>query len=93
VAAIPTAFFWGLDTYFLRAERLFRMLFNRVRRVDSGVEPFFMAATASTFIDGLNDDDRGKARYFDVARSITMWPLYGGLLIVAGVLAWILSLD
>ena len=32
VIAIPTIAFWGLDSYYLRQERLFRVLFEEARR-------------------------------------------------------------
>jgi hypothetical protein len=31
VAVLPVLMFWGLDAYFLRQERLFRKLYDRVR--------------------------------------------------------------
>lgn len=48
MALLPILVFWVLDTYFLRAERLFRALFNEVVKgsgTSAGVAPFFMAAT------------------------------------------------
>jgi hypothetical protein len=41
-ALIPVAAFWGLDAYFLRQERLFRCLYDAVRRSEPSVEPFLM---------------------------------------------------
>src|SRR6266511_2455864 len=35
-AFLPVAAFWGLDAYFLRQERLFRRLYDAVRRSDPG---------------------------------------------------------
>jgi len=32
IAALPVIFFWGLDAYYLRQERLFRRLYDIVRR-------------------------------------------------------------
>src|SRR4051812_14452070 len=49
VSVVPTVFFWNLDTYYLWAERLFRILYDDVRTSDS-VTPFFMAATSDDFI-------------------------------------------
>jgi hypothetical protein len=42
IGLMPVAVFWGLDAYFLRQERLFRALYDRVRRRDPAVEPFSM---------------------------------------------------
>src|SRR5689334_11923188 len=50
VSLMPAAAFWALDAYLLRAERLFRALFDEVRLSDTGVKPFWMAATSSAFV-------------------------------------------
>lgn len=42
IALLPITAFWGLDAYFLRQERLFRCLYNEVRRSGSAIEPFSM---------------------------------------------------
>lgn len=42
VALIPAVAFWGLDAYYLRQERLFRCLYNQVRRASGGHEPYSM---------------------------------------------------
>jgi hypothetical protein len=41
--------FWSLDTYYLWAERLFRRLYNEVRK-DAAPSPFFMGATSPDFV-------------------------------------------
>jgi hypothetical protein len=57
----PTLIFWVLDTYFLRSERLFRVLYNRVRTRGELHEPFFMGATSKDFISGLKKStDEGE---------------------------------
>ncbi len=53
---LPILAFWALDTYYLRAERLFRALFERVRSSGDLVEPFFMGATSETFTTGVAPD-------------------------------------
>jgi len=50
VSLMPTFGFWGLDAYFLRCERLFRHLYNRVRVGDDSIAPFYMSATGQTFV-------------------------------------------
>jgi hypothetical protein len=50
-----TLVFWMLDAFYLRAERLFRELFDRVRQNDPDVEPFFMAATGTEFVRMIGD--------------------------------------
>ncbi len=54
-ALLPILAFWSLDTYYLRTERLFRALYDRVRSAH-GVEPFFMGATSETFITTVAPD-------------------------------------
>jgi hypothetical protein len=46
---MPVIVFYGLDVYYLQAERLFRVLFDQVRNRDPNVEPFFMGATSPEF--------------------------------------------
>lgn len=40
----PALIFWGLDGYYLRQERLFRRLYDKVRTNPDSVEPFAMWA-------------------------------------------------
>ena len=44
VALIPTLAFWGLDSYYLRQERLFRELYDDVRKTtdEKAEDPFSM---------------------------------------------------
>ncbi len=44
VGMLPVIAFWGLNAYYLRAERQYRCLFDRVRRRDQAVEAFSMNA-------------------------------------------------
>lgn len=53
IALAPVLLFWWLDAYYLYAERLFRGLYEQVRRSDPKVEPFYMAATSKSFVDEL----------------------------------------
>lgn len=84
----PTLAFWGLDTCFLRSERLFRALFDRVRVVPTDVEPFFMGATGDAFVRSLRAGS-GKAPFswWSTVGRPTLVLLYGGLLASAGVIA------
>ena len=48
VALIPALAFWGLDAYYLRQERLFRALYDAVRKGEAGAGedgPFSMNTT------------------------------------------------
>ena len=42
LAYFPTFMFWALDAYFLRQERLFRKLYDHVRRSQDGASDFSM---------------------------------------------------
>lgn len=54
----PTTLFWLLDTTYLRSERLFRDLFDRVRRGASTEGAFFMGATAPKYVKRVREDAR-----------------------------------
>lgn len=49
VALGPSLLFWGVDAYFLQAERLYRELYKKVSRDPSKVEPFDMDASSADF--------------------------------------------
>lgn len=83
VSLLPLALFWGLDTYFLRAERLFRVLYDRVRSADQLAEPFAMHATGKTFLAALEGDERKAGSWSRTACSLTLLLLYGGLAVSA----------
>ncbi len=83
VSCIPTFVFWCLDTYFLRSERSFRLLYDHVIAVPQRVAPFFMSATSQTFISSLSPQDREKTSWWRSFVRPTMLVLYGGLLAAA----------
>lgn len=88
VSLLPTLLFWGLDTYFLRAERLFRVLYDHVRRPSSSVEPFLMAATSPTFVKALPlGRERDAASAWKTFKSTTLLIFYAGLVLSALVVA------
>jgi hypothetical protein len=60
IALLPILVFWGLDAYYLHTEWLFRELHKKVRDLEGGVEPFFMAATDDDFVRSLPEDARSK---------------------------------
>ncbi len=74
-AILPILIFWALDAYYLRSERLFRALYDRVREFDPSVEPFFMGATSETFAAKAADASSWPFRRFAVAA------VYGALLV------------
>jgi hypothetical protein len=81
VAFAPILIFWALDTYYLRAERLFRELFALVRK-QGDVQPFDMAATHGVLFDAMPDEAKSWAK--TAARGTVAW-LYV-LLLIATVL-------
>jgi hypothetical protein len=76
VAVLPIFAFWILDTYYLRAERLFRELYEQTRTDGSGYELFKMDATSESFIKGLNADRQHVARWWNTAWRPTLVWLY-----------------
>src|SRR5437764_6004444 len=68
---LPTLVFWGLDAYFLRAERLFRKLYGRVR-IGDDVPPFFMSATSLKFTKLLSEEERQELSWPRTALSPTL---------------------
>ena len=71
--------FWGLDAYFLRAERRFRRLGSRVQVFDSKVTPFFMGATSCDFFSELTVG-KWRLRWLGTFFSLTLLVFYGLLL-------------
>lgn len=87
VAILPAVLFWGLDTYYLRSERLFRVFYERVRLGAEEVEPFGMNATAPDFVSTLGGADAENADYWKTTRRPTLAVLYGGLVAAAVLVA------
>jgi hypothetical protein len=85
-SALPTVTFWGLDTYFLRCERLFRMLYKRVSDDNDEVAPFFMDAPSPTYIKGLSQEDRKEISWWRTLRRPTLLLFYGAILASAAVI-------
>jgi uncharacterized membrane protein len=92
VGTVPTLFFWLLDGYYLKSERLFRILYERVRSGASDVVPFGMDATSRAFAATLITEDERSTR----SLRKTLWRptiryLYLGLALSAGIVAIVLS--
>ncbi len=86
----PTLVFWGLDTYFLRAERLFRKLYGRVREGSADIAPFFMSATAPTFVNLLSKDERTELSWWNTLRRPSLIWFYLAILGAVAAIAFIL---
>ncbi len=70
IGFVPVLVFWGLDGYFLRQERLFRDLYNRVRRL------------SESDIDFSMDTSAFKRTWWSATCSITLIPFYGAMILV-----------
>lgn len=83
---LPVIAFYGLDVYFLQAERLFRVLFDQVRAANPNVEPFFMGATSDEFRGRITREGS------DVSWQATSWRptllVFYGALALAGLLVF-----
>lgn len=87
-ALIPITFFGALDMYYLRTERLFRALYERVRT--DFKDPFFMAATDKEFLKETPSDSESWWRAF---RGRTVLGFYGPLILAILVVVMILCSD
>lgn len=54
VAYIPVIVFWGLDAYYLLQERLYRVLYDKVRKTEEKDIDFSLSATSKEFGDNKN---------------------------------------
>jgi hypothetical protein len=75
VAFIATLAFWWLDAYFLRCERLFRLLYARVSDQDPSVPPFFMAATLPSFVQQAEKD----VKTWRIVARPALWRFYAAI--------------
>ena len=82
IGIVPVLLFWGLDSYFLWQERLFRALYDHVRRLENHAVDFSMDTRA--FRTGWN------RTWLGAALSITLILFYGAL-IAAIVIAVVVS--
>ena len=73
LAIIPTLFFWGLDGVYLRQEKLFRKLYDKVRILEEEAIDFSMETSE------VNKDVEG---WFSICRSKTILPFYLPILVV-----------
>ena len=76
VALLPVLFFWGLDGYFLRRERLFRALYDRVRTIEEDSIDFAMD------VSGLGKS--WKLGWIGATFSSTLILFYGALSVSEG---------
>ena len=70
IGLIPVVVFWGLDGYFLWQERLFRELYDKVRKGDDSVTEFSMKTNGS------------ESTWVKAVFSVTLVPFYMVLTII-----------
>jgi hypothetical protein len=93
VSMVPTLMFWGLDTYFLRSERLFRLFYERARSMNGEYVPFGMDGTGTAFVASLVGPDRAVADWRRTAWRPTVRWLYLALIVAALAVAALASQD
>lgn len=54
VAYVPVIVFWGLDAYYLLQERLYRSLYDKVRKTEEDKIDFSLKATTEDFKNNKN---------------------------------------
>lgn len=80
VAYIPIVVFWGLDSYYLLQERLYRSLYEKVRKLNEGKIDFSMNANLQEFKEGKNT-------FFDCIFSKTeLWFYLPLAIVTAGII-------
>ncbi len=75
VALLPALIFWLLDAYYLWQERKFRGLYNDVAGVTKDPQLALFAMRPDLYTGG-------KYRYRNVLTSITIMPLYLGVIVI-----------
>jgi hypothetical protein len=83
IGVLPVLMFWGMDAYFLYAERLFRALYDQVRRSNEDVKPFYMGATSSDFAKILQVGGVSGITFRDAVWRPTVWIFHAGLIAAA----------
>lgn len=76
IAYIPILVFWGLDSYYLLQERLFRSLYNKVRKLEESKIDFSM----DTSCDECRND---RNKYLSCLMSPTEFWFYVPLALVS----------
>lgn len=79
MALIPTIIFWILDAFYLRQERLFRFLYDDVRKLET-ITDFSM--------DTSKHQDKPNVKYHKVLISTTLFQFYGPMILMIG-LVWL----
>jgi len=84
LAVLPTIVFWFLDTYFLRQERIYRLLFDWIVKIRPTSDEFIFNLTPHGRLKKLANDLKKPVQSFGFIRvmfSMTIWPLYISILV------------
>jgi len=84
IALFPALIFWGLDAYYLRLERLFRALYDDVRRLPEQ-ELIEKLGPFSLSIDEYRDSDRVDSWGKTLSADAVMW-VHGIVVVTVGAL-------
>ena len=79
LSLFPLVIFWGLDTFFLRQEKMYRKLYEKV--ADGAVKSDLFTMDASVYKNEIGF-------YIEVAFSKTLLPFYGAMIIIILVFMW-----
>lgn len=85
VLYLPIIAFWALDSYYLQQERLFRSLYEYVRKLDENDIDFSMKTNHKIFDDSNN-------KYCSSVKSKTEIGFYLPVIIVVGIIIYICEL-
>lgn len=78
LAWFPALVFWGLDAYYLRQERLFRRLYDVVRKLNESEIDFSMDTSAV---------DKNVDPWLSVLNSKTLKPFHGTIVVTIFIVA------
>jgi hypothetical protein len=81
---LPAIVFYGLDVYYLQAERLFRVLFEQVRQGDPQVTAFYMGATSDEFRERMTAEGK-DVEWWKTSWRPTLLGFYSAM-VIAGII-------
>ena len=82
IAYIPIIVFWGLDSYYLLQERLYRALYNKVRKEDTNEVDFSMDTSSKEFKTNKNTFINCVMAKTEVGFYFPLALLSGGIIII-----------
>lgn len=84
IAYVPILVFWGLDSYYLLQEKLYRALYNKARKEES-TNSFSLSATT----DEVNDE---KCNYWKCVKSPTEIGFYLPLAMLCAIIVFLTNI-